>query len=260
MGHAAVVASLCAQIAQERAARLAARVGLRRLVEELKTEAGTTLEMWFQTRKRSVADVRKAANRVLSERRLGVRRFLSDHRSRRSKAARVLRTALGRQTSERTIAVSSTLDRYRSERRRTSRATRQAAAEYREALRSSSNARLMAFSQDRVLAVGSWSKLASAFARTAKPPAAKKPSPIKSQPPQPNHVDDDTETHTQRVLEFIGNHPEGIVLVDMEAELGLPRIRVGNITRDLSKRGLVRKEDRFYYPAERQPQERNEAH
>ena len=52
----------------------------------------------------------------------------------------------------------------------------------------------------------------------------------------------------EEVLSLIHAHPEGMRLVDIEAALGIARIRVATIAKRLIEEGKVRKEDLLYFP------------
>lgn len=51
-----------------------------------------------------------------------------------------------------------------------------------------------------------------------------------------------------RVLEFIERHPEGVKVGDMEKPIGVPRMRLGVISKKLLEEGKVRKEEKMYFP------------
>lgn len=51
-----------------------------------------------------------------------------------------------------------------------------------------------------------------------------------------------------RVLEFIEKHPEGVKVGDMEKPIGVPRMRLGVISKKLLEEGKVRKEEKMYFP------------
>ena len=52
----------------------------------------------------------------------------------------------------------------------------------------------------------------------------------------------------EKILQFINKHPEGVKVGDMEEPLGVPRMRLGVITKKLLEEGKVRKEEKMYFP------------
>jgi len=52
----------------------------------------------------------------------------------------------------------------------------------------------------------------------------------------------------ERVLEFINKHPKGIHVSDMEEPLGITRIKLGQVAKNLLDENRVRKEENLYFP------------
>jgi len=52
----------------------------------------------------------------------------------------------------------------------------------------------------------------------------------------------------EEVLEFIERHPEGVKVGDMEEFLGVQKMRLGKVAKELLEKGKVRKEGKTYFP------------
>ncbi len=52
----------------------------------------------------------------------------------------------------------------------------------------------------------------------------------------------------EEILHLIGEHPEGIRLVEIAERTGVARIKAGNVTRMLVDEGKIRKEGLLYFP------------
>jgi len=52
----------------------------------------------------------------------------------------------------------------------------------------------------------------------------------------------------ERVLDYINAHPEGVSVGDMEAPLGVIRMQLGKVAKELLEEGKVNRIDKKYYP------------
>lgn len=122
------------------------------------------------------------------------------------------------------------------------------------------------FSQDRSQASAEWIKMQDAIAQLRKtgvvtPPKeavkkeAKKEAPVQAvketpvnEEPAFNSSPEVLITLEQRVLDYIGKHPNGVKVLEMEEPLRETRMKLGFVAKNLLDEGKVQKVDNIYFP------------
>ena len=56
----------------------------------------------------------------------------------------------------------------------------------------------------------------------------------------------ETAALSDRVFEYLANHPDGTKMADLEKEFGLARIQMAKITRNLMDENKVKKQELLY--------------
>lgn len=274
MSRGAEVEALCASISAERQIRREAR---RQLAGETKAVLG---DVALRRRERATvqaADLRgareelhggvlEALSRCSRERqemarelRIGLREFracgrrvtgelLSGWRQERAQQGQILAQTRSREASARKSDTAAFLRARAGERAAASLEFGGRLEQYRREVRDWCLRFLSECREDRLVALRAWASLRGEPAAVSSVPSAGAVEPAGSQP-----------SLGDRVLGLVAAHPEGITLVDMEAVLGVARVRLGVVTRELVDAGLIAKEGRLYLPVEVQGVGRSQA-
>lgn len=237
MARSDAVSALCAGILEGRSARKAFR---RELRERYISLAGECLSG------------RKAALGVRRDRHVDVRRLLAEHRARRTKEASALARELRESSAQRKRSAREFLSGCGRIRAKASLEMGRGLREHRLRLNGAVLALLGECSQDRRRAMECWRKVWGLSEISCR--AAREEGTVREVSAEEPDVtvgvvsEEEGASLRERVLDVVRSNPQGITLVDMQAMMGVPRIRLGAVARDLVEKGLVKKEDRFYYP------------